>query len=120
MVALEIDDALEHDALDPLPGEFGEESLDGIEPGHRGWGEVEMKPLVPFEPGAEPRDVNVWRSCSTIWWSSRLAGVSRLILLRKWMNSLWSHCACPRLPRAVFFAYGPDRITLRNLFIFPG
>ena len=29
---LEIDDALEDAALEPLPGQFGEEALDGIEP----------------------------------------------------------------------------------------
>ncbi len=51
---LEIDDALEHAALEPLSGEFGEESLDGIEPGRRGRSEVEMEALVPFEPGANP------------------------------------------------------------------
>ena len=35
----------------PLPGQLGEEALDGVEPGGRGWGEVEMEPLVPAEPG---------------------------------------------------------------------
>ena len=50
---LEIDDALEDAALEPLPGQFGEEAFDGIEPGGRGRGEVEMEPRMPFEPGAD-------------------------------------------------------------------
>src|SRR5260370_19718679 len=50
---MEINDALEDAALEPLPGQFGEEAFDGVEPGGRGWGEVEMEALVPFEPGAD-------------------------------------------------------------------
>ena len=48
---LEIDDAGEDAALQSLPGQFGEEALDGIEPGRRGRDDVEMEPGVPFEPG---------------------------------------------------------------------
>jgi len=36
-----------------LPGQFGEEPFDGVEPGGRGRGEVEVEPRVPFEPGAD-------------------------------------------------------------------
>src|SRR5450759_2401787 len=48
---LEVGDAFEDAALQSLPGQFGEEALDGVEPGGRGRGEVEMEPGVPFEPG---------------------------------------------------------------------
>src|SRR5712691_7912094 len=47
---LEIDDAGEDAALEPLPGQLGEEALDGVEPGGRGRGEVEVEALVPAEP----------------------------------------------------------------------
>ena len=50
---LEIDDAFEHASLEALPGQFGEEPFDGIEPGCRGRGEMEMEPRMPFEPGAD-------------------------------------------------------------------
>ena len=49
---LEIDDALEDAALEPLPGQLGEEAFDRVEPGGRGRGEVEVEPRMPFEPGA--------------------------------------------------------------------
>ena len=52
---LEIDDAFEDAAFEPPPCQLGEEALDGVEPGGGGWGEMEMKALVPFEPGANPR-----------------------------------------------------------------
>jgi hypothetical protein len=55
---LEIDDALEDAAFQPLPGQFGEKAFDSIEPGGRGRGEVEMEPWVPSEPGA-------WRPART-------------------------------------------------------
>ena len=51
---LEIDDALEHASLEPLLGQLGEKALDGIEPRSRCRGEVEMEPLMPFEPCADP------------------------------------------------------------------
>ena len=51
---LEIDNAFEDPVFEPLPGQFGEEALNGIEPGGRGRGEVEMEALVPFEPGLNP------------------------------------------------------------------
>ena len=50
---LEIDDAGEHAALEPLPGQLGKEPFDGIEPGGRGRGEMEMEPRMTFEPGAD-------------------------------------------------------------------
>jgi hypothetical protein len=52
---LEIDDAFEDAAFEPPPCQLGEEALDGVEPGGGGWGEMEMKALVPLEPGANPR-----------------------------------------------------------------
>src|SRR5437660_9237709 len=47
---LEIDDALEDAALEPLSDQLGEEPFDGVEPGCRGRGEVEVEPRMPFEP----------------------------------------------------------------------
>ena len=35
------------------PGEYGEEVLDGVEPGSRGWGEVEYPAWMSVEPGAD-------------------------------------------------------------------
>ena len=52
---LEIGDALEDAAFEPTPCQLGEEALDRVEPGGGGWGEVEMKALVPPEPSADPR-----------------------------------------------------------------
>src|SRR5712691_6316674 len=40
-------------ALEPLPGQFGEEALDRVEPGGRGRGEVKVEPLVPLQPGLD-------------------------------------------------------------------
>jgi hypothetical protein len=37
---LEIHDTSEDTTFEPLPGQFGEEPLDGVEPGRRGRGEV--------------------------------------------------------------------------------
>jgi hypothetical protein len=51
---LEIDDAAEDAVLQLLRGEFGEHALDRGEPGGRGRGEMEVKPRMPFEPGADP------------------------------------------------------------------
>ena len=45
---LEINDTLEHASLEPLLGQFGEKTFDGIEPGRRCRGEVEMEPLMPW------------------------------------------------------------------------
>ena len=55
MAVLEINDALEHASLEPLPGQFGEKAFDGIEPGRRCRGEVEMEPRMPLKPGANLR-----------------------------------------------------------------
>ena len=41
--------------FEPPSCQLGEEALDCVEPGGGGWGEMEMKALVPFEPGANPR-----------------------------------------------------------------
>ena len=51
--SLEINNAFENPSFEPLPGELGKESLDGVEPGGRGRGELEVKPPMPFEPGAD-------------------------------------------------------------------
>jgi hypothetical protein len=92
--SLEIDDASEDPVFETLPGQLGEEALDGIEPGGRGRGAVEMEPLVPFAPGLDPglrRGRFLGCLCvawlSTIRCNSRPAGVSRLILSRKRTNS---------------------------------
>ena len=50
---LEIDDGLEDAVLEPAPGEFGEEALDGIEPRARGRREVEGSAWMAGEPGAD-------------------------------------------------------------------
>ena len=52
---LEIDDAFEDAAFEPPSRRLGEEAFDCVEPGGGGWGEMGMKALVPFEPGANPR-----------------------------------------------------------------
>src|SRR5690606_30448117 len=39
--------------LEPSPGEFGEEALDGVEPGAGCWGEVEGPARMTAEPGAD-------------------------------------------------------------------
>ena len=50
---LEIDQGVEDTALEASPGEFGEEALDGVEPGTRCWREMEYKPLMAVEPGSD-------------------------------------------------------------------
>ena len=52
---LEIDDRPEDAALEASFGEFGEEALDGIEPGRRGWRVVEDEARMALEPGADLR-----------------------------------------------------------------
>src|SRR5512132_1202758 len=47
---LEIDQRVEYATLQAAPGELGEEALDGIEPGSRGWREVEGPARVASEP----------------------------------------------------------------------
>lgn len=48
---LKVDDAVEGAAPQSLPGEDREEAFDGIEPGGRGWSEVEGPPRMAIEPG---------------------------------------------------------------------
>ena len=50
--SLEIDDAFEDATFEPLPGQLGEETFNGIEPGGRGRSEVEVEARMPLEPGA--------------------------------------------------------------------
>lgn len=38
---LKIDNGMEDAVLEPAPGEFGEEALDGVEPGAGCWGEMD-------------------------------------------------------------------------------
>ena len=52
---MEVGDAVEDAALEPLLGQFGEEPFDGIEPGGRGRSEVEMEPPMPLEDYLGPR-----------------------------------------------------------------
>jgi len=48
---LEIGDACEDAAFEPPSCQLGEEALNRVEPGGGGRGEVELKALVPPEPG---------------------------------------------------------------------
>src|SRR5665213_4006548 len=48
---LEIDDGSEDASFQTSLGQLGEVALDGVEPGARGWREVEDKTLMPCEPG---------------------------------------------------------------------
>ena len=41
---LQVGNALEDTAADALAGDLGEEALDEIEPGRRGWSEVQVEP----------------------------------------------------------------------------
>jgi hypothetical protein len=50
---LELNDAFEDAALEPLAGQLGEEPLDSIEPGGRGRREVEVEPRMPSQPSAD-------------------------------------------------------------------
>ena len=50
---LEIGDGMEDAVLEPAPGEFGEEALDGIEPRAGGRREVQGPPRMAGEPGAD-------------------------------------------------------------------
>jgi hypothetical protein len=48
--ALEISDALKRAAADTVSGDLGEEALEHVEPGSRGWREVQMKAGMRFDP----------------------------------------------------------------------
>lgn len=50
---LEVDERMEYAAFEPSVGQPGEEPLDGIEPGTRGWRKVEGEARVPDEPLAD-------------------------------------------------------------------
>ena len=52
---LEVDDRVEDAAFEPPAGERGEEGLHRVEPGGRGWGEVEGPARMTGEPGAHFR-----------------------------------------------------------------
>ena len=47
---LQVGNALEDSAADALAGDLGEEALDEIEPGRRGWSEVQVEPGVQRQP----------------------------------------------------------------------
>src|ERR1700741_593665 len=49
---LEVDDGSEDAALETALGQDGEKALDGVEPGSRGWGEVEGRAGRASEPFA--------------------------------------------------------------------
>ena len=51
--SLQVDDRAEHTALEPPPGELGEEGLDGVQPRARGRREVERETRMAGEPGAD-------------------------------------------------------------------
>lgn len=48
---LQVDDGMEHAPLEATLRQFGEEALDGVEPGKRGRGEVDGEALMAVEPG---------------------------------------------------------------------
>jgi hypothetical protein len=48
---LEVDEGAEDAAFEPSPREFGEEALDGVEPGRGGRGEVEGPAGMSGKPG---------------------------------------------------------------------
>ena len=50
---LQVDEGMEDAMLEPAPGEFGEEALDGIEPRARGRREMEGPARMALEPGAD-------------------------------------------------------------------
>src|SRR3546814_6115642 len=52
---LEVDDGVEDAALEPSPGELGEEAFDSIELGAGGRCEVEGPARMPVEPGTDLR-----------------------------------------------------------------
>ncbi len=51
----ELCDGSEHAAFEALVGEFGEEALDGVEPGSGSWREVESPARVLREPLSDLR-----------------------------------------------------------------
>ena len=55
---LQVNDRAEHTTADALPRHFGEEVLDRVEPGGRGWGEM-TRPTVDGAP-AKPA---LWDVC---------------------------------------------------------
>src|SRR5262249_26934007 len=87
---LQVGDRAEDAAADALPGHFGEEILDGVEPGGRGRGEVEGPARMARQPGQHfgvfVRGIVVMSS--TVW-ITLPAGTWRSMVLRKRMNSLW-------------------------------
>ena len=47
---VQLDDGAEDAALQPLLGQGGEEALDGVDPGGRGWREVHVDARMPGQP----------------------------------------------------------------------
>ena len=47
---LQLGDAFEDTAADAISGDLGKEPLDHVEPGRRGWCEVQVKAGMRFEP----------------------------------------------------------------------
>ena len=60
---LEIDDGAEDTTFQAATAELGEEPLDSVEPGARGWREVENETRVAIEPGT---NVGVFVSCIVV------------------------------------------------------
>ena len=52
--ALQVDDRAEDAAPEALAGHFGKEVLNRIEPGGRGWGEVEGPAWMTRQPSQHP------------------------------------------------------------------
>jgi hypothetical protein len=83
---LEVGDGSEDAALETALGQDGEKALDGVEPGSRGWGEVEGPAGMASEPF--PRGRMLVGGVVVQDRVDRLAGgASRSTALRKRMNS---------------------------------
>src|SRR5215467_2540764 len=85
--ALQVDDRAEDAATEALAGHFRKEVLNRIEPGGRGWGEVEGPAWMTRQPSQHPG--MLVRGVIVEHRMDQLAGrPSRSTALRKRMNSL--------------------------------
>ena len=61
MFGMSQDEGAEDAALEAAPCELGEEALHGVEPGRRGWGEVERPAGMSHKPSARYHGANAAR-----------------------------------------------------------
>ena len=80
--------AAEDSAAQVLVGQVAKPALDLVEPGRRGRGEVQVKPLVPLQPSI---DLGVFVGAVVVQdqMDCSPSGTSRSIVLRNLMNSVW-------------------------------